>query len=138
MIEETTPFFFTKVVAEADIDMLNHVNNAVYLQYLQEAAIAHWESRASTDLQNEVSWIVRRHEIDYLKAAVLGDSLQIKTWVGAYTAATWDRHYEIYHKVNQQLLVKAKSVWVAVDRRSMRVRRIEGSLKDCFFEKPSE
>lgn len=138
MIEEASPFFFTKVVAEADIDMLNHVNNAVYLQYLQEAAIAHWESRASTDLQNEVSWIVRRHEIDYLKAAVLGDSLQIKTWVGAYNAATWDRHYEIYHKVNQQLLVKAKSVWVAVDRRSMRVRRIEGSLKDCFFEKPSE
>ena len=76
--------------------------------------------------------MVRRHEIDYLKQAVLGDTLHIKTWVGEYTAATWVRHYEIYRASDHQLLVKAKSIWVPMDRHTLRLKRIEGELLECF------
>ena len=70
------------IVVETDIDELNHVNNVVYLQYAQDIATAHWESVASPELQEKVIWVARRHEIDYLKQALLGDKLVIKTRVG--------------------------------------------------------
>lgn len=125
-------FVHTRQVAESDIDALQHVNNVVYLQYCQDAATAHWQQLAPADLQESVVWVVRRHEIDYLKEAVLGDTLLIKTWTGAYTAATWDRHYEIYRATDNQLLAKARSVWIPIDRATMRIRRIDEALKNCF------
>jgi acyl-CoA thioester hydrolase len=120
------------LVSEADIDELQHVNNVVYLQYAQDVATAHWRNVAPLSMQESVVWVARRHEIDYLKQAVLGDTLLVKTWVGDYTAATWERHYEIYRASDNQLLVKAKSVWVALDRQTMRVKRLDESILDCF------
>lgn len=128
-----TAFSLTIAVSENDIDELNHVNNAVYLHYVQEAATAHWQHAASHTLLDEVVWMVRRHEIDYVGQAVLGDTLLVKTWVGKYTAATWDRHYEIYREKDKRLLVKAMSVWVPLDRRTHRIKRIEGELLTCFL-----
>jgi acyl-CoA thioester hydrolase len=119
-------------VTAADIDDLNHVNNAVYLQYIQDVATAHWYNQASVTLVENVVWVVRRHEIDYLKQAILGDVLTVSTWVGEHTAATWDRHVEIYRQANNQLIAKAKSIWVPLDRHTMRIKRIEGSLLDSF------
>lgn len=123
----------TVTVSEKDIDALNHVNNVVYLQYVQDAATAHWQHVAPIELQEKVVWMVRRHEIDYLRQALLGDMLTIKTWVGNYTAATWDRHYEIWRPADNQIIVKAMSVWIPIDRQSMRVKRIDDMLKDCFL-----
>lgn len=122
----------TIVVSDADIDELNHVNNVVYLQYAQDIATAHWKSVASDEMQANVVWMARRHEIDYLKQAVLGDVLQVKTWVGEFTAATWERHYEIYRTSDNQLLVKAKSIWVPLDRKTHRIKRIDGEILECF------
>jgi acyl-CoA thioester hydrolase len=122
----------TIVVTDADIDELNHVNNVVYLQYAQDIATAHWKSVASDEMQANVVWMARRHEIDYLKQAVLGDVLQVKTWVGDFTAATWERHYEIYRVSDNQLMVKAKSIWVPLDRHTHRIKRIDGEILECF------
>jgi len=127
-------YIHTVVVSEADIDALHHVNNVVYLQYTQDAATAHWMHVASPSLQESMVWVVRRHEIDYLKQAVLGDTLHIKTWVGAYTAATWDRHYEIYRATDNQLLVKAMSIWIPMDRQSMRIKRLDEELRKWFLD----
>jgi acyl-CoA thioester hydrolase len=121
------------IVVETDIDESNHVNNVVYLQYAQDIATAHWESVASPELQEKVIWVARRHEIDYLKQALLGDKLVIKTRVGEYTAATWERHYEMFRESDGQLLVRAKSVWVPLDRNTHRVKRIEGEILCCFL-----
>lgn len=122
----------TIVVTDADIDELNHVNNVVYLQYAQDIATVHWKSVASDEMQANVVWMARRHEIDYLKQAVLGDVLQVKTWVGDFTAATWERHYEIYRVSDNQLMVKAKSIWVPLDRHTHRIKRIDGEILECF------
>jgi acyl-CoA thioester hydrolase len=75
-------------VEATDIDELNHVNNIVYLRYVQEVAQAHWLATASKKLQEQMSWVARRHEIDYLKQAFLGDSLLIKTWVESFSGVT--------------------------------------------------
>jgi acyl-CoA thioester hydrolase len=131
-MSSNSSYLHTIVVSEADIDGMNHVNNVVYLQYTQDTATAHWLSKASKELLENVVWMVRRHEIDYLKQAVLGDTLLIKTWVGEYTAVTWERHYEIYRASDNQLLVKAKSIWVPMDRHTLRLKRIDGELLECF------
>ena len=60
---------FTKevVVQPNDFDQMGHVNNVVYLQWVQDVAEAHWKSISDDDLLNEFVWVALRHEIDYLK-----------------------------------------------------------------------
>ena len=79
----------------ADIDELGHVNNVVYVRWIQELAAAHWRSITSPEERAELAWVVVRHEIDYKAAARLGDALVGRTWVGDQTAATCERHTEV-------------------------------------------
>ncbi|MFX6819367.1 hypothetical protein ABTH35_20590, partial [Acinetobacter baumannii] len=58
-------------------------------------ALKHWKTFVSKEIDEEVLWVVKKHEIDYFQSAVLNDELIIRTWTGANSAATWDRHYEI-------------------------------------------
>ncbi len=119
-------------VVENDIDALNHVNNVVYVQYIQDIAVAHWAFAAPPELHSSIVWVVRRHEIDYLKPAVLGDDLRIITWAGKYTAVTWERLCEIYRVSDNQLLVKSKSVWVALNADTHKLRRIDDTILKIF------
>lgn len=119
-----------KVVA-TDIDELNHVNNVVYFTYLQQAAMAHWYSSVPTELSDSMRWVVKKHEIEYFKPAVLDDEIIIKTWVENFSGVTSDRHYEIYE--NDILLVKARTLWVALDPVSMRPKRVPVDLWERYF-----
>jgi acyl-CoA thioester hydrolase len=60
-------------VAEPDIDQLGHVNNVVYVRWVQEAAIAHWSKLATPDERRRLLWLITRHEIDYKRQAFLGE-----------------------------------------------------------------
>ena len=82
-------------VEAADIDGLGHVNNVVYLRWVQDIAIAHWRAVASAADQGKFLWIVVRHEIDYKHPARLGDVILAKTWVGAATRIKFERHTEM-------------------------------------------
>src|SRR3984893_8576085 len=82
-------------VQPADIDRQNHVNNTVYVRWIQEVATAHWEARAPADSRDAIGWVVLRHEIDYKSPACLGDELLLRTWVGKATRATFERFVEI-------------------------------------------
>ena len=62
-----------------DIDEQDHVNNLVYLRWVQEIATAHWRAVASAVDQEVVSWVVLRHEIDYKAPALLGDEVDLTT-----------------------------------------------------------
>ncbi|MDE3236153.1 MAG: acyl-CoA thioesterase [Bacteroidota bacterium] len=115
-------------VQPGHLDHLQHVNNVVYVQFLQEAAFRHWTSRVSPQMHEEVLWIVRRHEIDYLASAYLHDELVITTWTGEHTAVTWDRFYEITRKKDGKTIVTAKSVWVLLDRKTFKPRRIDAAI----------
>jgi len=65
----------TMSVLPADIDEQNHVNNTVYLRWIQDIATAHWKSLASAEAQAGIAWVVLRHEIDYKSPASLGDEI---------------------------------------------------------------
>jgi acyl-CoA thioester hydrolase len=123
-----TKFTLTVRVGPAQIDGQRHVNNVAFVRYVQDAAYAHWLSAAPPDVQSAVTWVVRRHEIDYLKPAFLDEELVLTTWVGEPTAATWERFTEISRQADGQLLVKARTVWVLLDAATGRPRRIDARL----------
>src|SRR5260221_14356711 len=126
------PFACPIPVPPADIDGLGHVNNVVYLRWMQEAATAHWESAASAELRAAVSWVVSRHEIDYKAPAFLGDRLVARTWVGEVRGATWERFIEIRGAEGDKLLARGRSVYAALDRASGRPRRVDAALVAVF------
>ena len=127
---DRTPFQIEIVVQPSDIDAQDHVNNVVYLRWMQEAATAHWESAAPAGLRERVNWVVTRHEIDYKAPAFLGEHLVARTWVGEPSGATWERFIEIRRAGDDRLLARGRSVYAALDRATGRPRRVDAELRN--------
>jgi acyl-CoA thioester hydrolase len=121
------------VVQDADIDANGHVNNVVYLRWVQEAAVAHWSAVVEPDVAAALSWVVVRHEIDYQKPAFRGEALVATTWLGEITAATTERFCTITRQADGEVLSKARTIWCAVDPVSGRPKRIPPQVRTYFF-----
>lgn len=103
-------------IQQSDIDMLGHVNNTVYLKWVQQTAIAHWNALTSVEERETLLWVVARHEIDYKRPVFLEDkSIIARTWVGEANTRTFARHTEIVRKNDGKLLAQAKTFWAPVD-----------------------
>lgn len=123
----------TVPVLPADIDGQNHVNNTVYLRWIQDVATAHWQSLASAETQAAIGWVVLRHEIDYRSPASLGDEILLRTWVGKASRLKFERFTEIRRKIdNKQLLAQARTLWVPVDVRTGKPMRVSADLRAQF------
>jgi acyl-CoA thioester hydrolase len=110
------------------IDELGHVNNAVWVQWIQHIAVAHWQSVADPAHDAAYFWVVTRHEIDYLRAAFEGDQLTGRTWVGdAPKGARFDRHVEFIGK-DGKVCVRAKTSWAIIDRAAGRPIRVPSEV----------
>lgn len=140
-----------------DLDPLGHVNNAVYVTYLEQAAIDH---AAALNLdQDRLAtlggvFIARRHLIDFLRPAVADDRLQIVTWIGEMRGARAVRFYEIERQAGAtatgwprqdrrltagesladfgDLILQARTDWAFVDPGSGRPRRIPSEVLAVF------
>ena len=132
---DTQPVRYERVfyVSPDDIDALGHVNNVVYLRWVQDVAAAHWESATSLAERADIGWVVLRHEIDYKHPARTGDEVIARTWVGRPIAATFERHTEILRARDQRVLAQARSLWCPVHPRTGRLRRIDPTLHDRFY-----
>lgn len=118
------------LVTPDDIDSQGHVNNVRYVQWIQDVAVAHWQRAATAEQLLSLTWVVLRHEIDYLRPAFAGEKLTARTWLGQAMAARSERLTEIQRA--SETLVRAKSVWCALDSKSLRPRRIDDDLKTRF------
>ena len=148
--------FFEMIVSvlPGDIDEQNHVNNTVYLRWIQDVATAHWKSLASAESQAAIGWIVLRHEIDYKMPASLGDEILLRTWVGKASRLKFERFTEIRRKIgrsntessggdidppqdgfaaaNNQVLAQARTVWVPIDVRTGKPTRVSADVRARF------
>ena len=119
-----TPFEKQITAMDADIDELGHVNNAVWVQWIQEIAVAHWRSIADPQHDEAYYWVVVRHEIDYLRAAFEGDRVSGKTWVGeAPKGARFDRFVEMTGNDGRPC-IRARTHWAIIDKASGRPIRV--------------
>ena len=74
--------------------------------------------------------MIRRHEIDYLRQALLNDELSIVTWVGE-TEGVWSvRHVQI--KRGEELLVDVKTTWILIDKVNNRPVRISPEVLEAL------
>ena len=109
-------FEMTLTALPEHIDELGHVNNAVWVQWIQTVAVAHWYSVADPAHNDAYFWVVVRHEIDYLRAAVEGDVVTGRTWVGeAPKGARFNRHME-FVGADGKVLVRANTQWAIIDK----------------------
>ena len=93
---DTPVFELTLTAGPEHIDELGHVNNAVWVQWIQQVAVAHWEAVADRGHKDAYYWVVVRHEIDYLRAVHAGDVVTARTWVAdAPKGARFDRFVAI-------------------------------------------
>jgi acyl-CoA thioester hydrolase len=119
-------------VLPADIDEQNHVNNTVYLRWVQDVATAHWRPVASREAQDTIAWVVLRHEIDYKAPAMLSDEIVLRTWVGKATRLKFERFTEVWRKSDGRLLSKARTLWCPIDARTNRPVRISAEVRAQF------
>jgi acyl-CoA thioester hydrolase len=115
------------------IDVLGHVNNAVWVQWMEQVAVAHWEAVAPQAHKDAFFWVVVRHEIDYLRAAFDGDRITARTWVGeAPKGARFDRHVEFTGN-DGRLCVRARTDWAIIDKASGKPIRVPAEVVAPFL-----
>src|SRR5688500_4616640 len=105
-------------VAEAEIDALGHASNLAYVAWMQDAAIAHsaaqgWPGEAYRRLGQ--GWVVRSHEITYLRPAFAGELVVVRTWVATLRKASSLRRYEVLRPADGKTLATAATDWAFVD-----------------------
>jgi acyl-CoA thioester hydrolase len=127
-------FSIRKRVEWRDVDTLWHVNNAMFLAYIEDAGTQVCEAHGWTmqRMKEEgFGLIARRHQIEYRQPAQLGDELEISTWYSDAQRSTALRHYIISRAKDGDLLVRARTLWVWVDLETGRPIRIpEHFLKE--------
>jgi acyl-CoA thioester hydrolase len=132
------PFVQRLKVMPEHLDRQNHVNNVAFVKMIQDVAAAHWRSLVTSELLTQVTWVCRRHEIDYLKPGRWDDDLELRTWVGEPTGATWERFTDIVRPADAAIVVKARTVWVLIDVASGRPRRIDAAIRAVLINLDSK
>ena len=122
MTNSTTvpPFEMSIPVCDTDIDLMGHVNNVVYVRWIQDVAVSHWQSAATEEELQNILWVVVRHEIDYLRPAFLKDEVLARTWVGQSDGRCFERHTELLRKADGKPFARALTRWVPVDPHKLR------------------
>jgi acyl-CoA thioester hydrolase len=127
-----TPFMQTITAQAADIDELGHVNNAVWVRWVQDMATAHWNAAASPEHIDAFIWVVVRHEIDYRGNIALGESVEGRTWIGeAPKGAKFDRHVEFLK--DGKPIVRAITTWVILDKATGQILRVPNDVAGRFI-----
>lgn len=121
-------------VQESDIDELQHANNVAYVRWLQDVAIAHSSAVGlDFDAYKRIGgvFVVRRHEVDYLRPVVRGARLEVRTWIENVMAAKCTRMTEIYD-ADGTLVCRGKTTWGYIEIASARPTRIPDEIRTAF------
>jgi acyl-CoA thioester hydrolase len=115
------------------IDELGHVNNAVWVQWVQDIATAHWSAVASPAHKAAYVWVVTRHEIDYRGNIGPGESVTAETFIPQPpTGARFERRVD-FRDHNGKLIVSAQTTWAIIDRASGRIIRVPKAVAEPFL-----
>ena len=115
------------------IDVMGHVNNTVWLQWVQDIAIDHWEAVADPAHVAAYVWVVTRHEIDYRGNISEGESVTAETFIpDGPRGARFDRCVEFRNDAGK-LLVAARSTWAMLDKASGRLMRVPAEVAAPFM-----
>ena len=120
-----------KITVESKhLDELDHVNNVVYLQWVQEISKEHWLSKTNKEVNTNYFWVVRSHHLEYKKQTFFGDELLVKTYVENYSGPLSVRVVEFY--AGEKLVVVARSMWCLLDAGTKKPARVPEEIMNLF------
>ena len=129
----TTRHTLTFTARPEHIDELGHVNNAVWVNWIQDIATAHWTAVAAPAHRDAYVWVVTRHEIDYRGNIAAGDSVTGETWIPeGPRGAQFDRCVE-FRDAGGKRIVAARSTWAMLDKASGRLVRVPAEVAAPFL-----
>ncbi|GGX12606.1 acyl-CoA thioesterase [Aquimarina muelleri] len=126
-------FEYHLAVPKSAIDDMEHVNNVVYLQWVQDIAKKHWESKTDKAIQNTYVWVVLNHFIEYHHPTFENEKITLQTWVDNYRGVKSERHTKIINTTTQKVLVSAKTSWCLLYKESLRPARITDEISTLFL-----
>ncbi|RZS99030.1 acyl-CoA thioesterase [Aquimarina brevivitae] len=129
---KSTPFTDTIRVTVSHLDDMKHVNNVVYLQWVQDIAKKHWESKTSENTRSTYVWVVLNHYIEYHYPAVYNDELLMETWIENHKGAKSERHTKITLAKTGQLILTAKTTWCLLEKKRLKPVRITEEISNLF------
>ena len=123
-------------VTDAHIDLMRHVNNVHYLQWLEDVA---WDHSIHLGMAHEDytrlghGMVVRRHELDYIAPALLGDRVLLATWIVAADKISLHRRYQFVRESDGKTLFRGATHFVCVEIDSGRVRRMPAEFEEAYM-----
>jgi acyl-CoA thioester hydrolase len=128
-------FEYCHTVHDDEIDVQGHVNNVCYVQWLQDAAVAHsaaqgWPTAAY--LRLGCGWVVRSHTIEYHRPAQAGQAIVVQTWVATFKRVTSLRRYRVLRVADGALLATAETKWAFVNYATGQPIRVPEEIVQAF------
>jgi len=121
-------------VPNSAIDELNHVNNIIYLTWVQKISAEHWNKTIPKEIRNQMFWVVLNHNISYKNPAFEGEELILTTWVAKMQGVKSERRVEIKRKSDDKIIVEAKTLWCLIDAKSKKPKRIDEEITKAFIK----
>ncbi|CAM8671967.1 MULTISPECIES: acyl-CoA thioesterase [Sphingobium] len=116
------------------IDVLGHVNNAVWVRWMEQVSVEHWERDADPAHIDAYIWVVTRHEIDYRGNVTQGQTVTARTWIPEPPrGARFDRMIEFTGE-DGKVKVAAKSTWAIIDKATGRILRVPAEVATNFVD----
>jgi len=122
----------TITIPKTAIDENGHVNNVIYVQWMQDAAIRHGDATPGYKLAEGTGWYAREHRIEYLLSAFVGEELEVHTWLSEVKRVRVHRRYEFLRKADGKVVVKGETDWVYVDIKTSRPIALPAAVLELF------
>jgi len=137
-LEPVYPYEF--VIPESAVDQNGHVNNVMFVQWMQDAAVRHYEAMSGTQPTQAIgaTWVVRSHKIEYLSPAFAGERIRVETWVVNMRRVRSLRRYRFVRVADEQLLVRGETDWVFVDVSNGHPRAVPPEVMNLFTLVPDD
>ncbi|SMG16925.1 acyl-CoA thioester hydrolase [Marivirga sericea] len=115
-----------------DFDGMGHINNVVYLQWVQDVAEAHWKYVSGKNDHESNLWVALRHEIDYKKEIKPDEKIVAETWVASMEGVKSERMTRIFNPETAQTKAEARTFWCLIDANTKRPKRIPEEMKERY------
>jgi acyl-CoA thioester hydrolase len=129
------PIYIDKVVIpDSALDENGHVNNVMYVQWMQDIARKHYDFIGGTPLTLKLgaTWVIREHKIEYFHPAYAGEEIVIQTWVANIRRVRSLRKYRFIRTSDGKVLVQGETDWVFVDAKTGQPLRISEEIVKVF------
>ena len=126
----------TIIIPSSAIDENGHVNNVVYVQWMQDIAVEHYASIGGIEAQGpDSTWVIRKHSVEYFLPAFAGEEIEVRTWVENLRKVRSLRMYEFVRKSDGKVLVKGETDWVFMDTKTGRLKAIPVEVEKIFEQR---